>query len=270
MIDWMDLDDLFCDEYNSLCLHEYVHEIHLLKELIIISEYYVTENVENNIGSFKGVCSLFAKSIVQYAKSAYDNFLIGHFDVAYSICRIIVENNVCLKAIVKYKSEELWKYYLIHSYHHTWRFKRNSDYSNLLKDIFHELCKTYEIDSIFLNKREVDGKQYRPYIEEPYGWSYKVNKKFTFSSLCNLVDEEVYMDFKLTSEFSHGTSTIDKVISGNYSERIMNIISLLYIELRKMLLLLYSYKLDEDYFVIDDEFTDIFDNYLNNKDIYSQ
>lgn len=72
----------------------------------------------NQFRTYEGIIYEFAKSIVSYAKTSYDNLILGHFDVTSMIDRILTENIVCMDLILNNveKGKELWKYYFIHSY----------------------------------------------------------------------------------------------------------------------------------------------------------
>lgn len=73
---WIRTEDLFCDEYRASMLLEHSQEFNLLKALIEITEESVERKRCNDIFTFEGVCYLFAKSIVGYAKSVFDNMLL--------------------------------------------------------------------------------------------------------------------------------------------------------------------------------------------------
>ena len=253
MIDWMNIDDLFCEEHKSINLLEYSREISLLKDLISLANEYISEYECENVFTFEGVCSLFVRSVIQYAKSAYDNFLIGHFDVAYMLCRNMVENNVCLEVLTEFESEELWKYYLAYSFRHTWRLNPNSEYSKCLERQFEEICNSLSIEKQFFTDRNDDGRFLKPFIDENYGWTYKVNKKFSFSGLCQLLKTRRYKDFKFMSEFSHGTSLIQKMDDGNYVERVVGIMTSIYMELRIALIEYCPWELPDDFYDLEQE-----------------
>ena len=95
MKDWIYTDKLFCNDYKAVVLCEYTREIFLLKELIEIVEKAVDINKNSSELSFEGICYLFAKAVVEYAKMAYDNIILGHFFATHMIVRAMIENNIC-------------------------------------------------------------------------------------------------------------------------------------------------------------------------------
>ena len=118
-----------------------------MKKLIEITEQSIERKKRSDTFSFDGICYLFAKSIVGYAKSAFDNMLLGHFDEALMITRAIIENNVCLDIILRYEKQGLWKYYLVQSYRNTVRCGKVLRKEHL--KCFDELCERYNISEVF-------------------------------------------------------------------------------------------------------------------------
>lgn len=229
-------------------LFEYSHELNLIKELIEFTERSVEQKKCDDIFRFEGVCYIVAKSIVGYAKSAFDNMLLGHFDETLMICRVIIENNVCLDIMLQHEDKELWKYYLLQSYRKIVR-RSKTRRTEYLK-CFDELCKSYNISKAFLKKRKHKDGSYRSFIDENYGWTYKVNRDFSFSGLCKLVNLVDYKDFKFMSEFSHGTGIHNKIFKDASIDRIMTMISCLYIGLYCLVMM---YSIDK----VNDEFYDV-------------
>ena len=242
--DWINKEDLFCNSYNALLGYEFPEELALIKRLIELAEEYVQSKETVNTWSYEGVCNLFAKTIVQYSKMAYDNLLLGHYNAVYMINRVIVENNVFFNIIYYDETQELWKYYLAQSFKSTMtRFSKkiSSKDQESLKRIYND----YNIDREFYEK--TNGK--KPFIDRNYGWTYKVNKKFNFSGICELIDERDYEDFKLMSEYSHGTAFHLKIFSPTFIENMYTMLSVLYIGLYRMIMM-----------YCDDERTEEFDD----------
>lgn len=96
----------------------------------------------------------------------------------------------------------------------------------------------------------------------PYGWTYKINKDFSFSGVCKLVSEAEYRGFKLMSEYSHGTSLHLKIFSSIFEENIMNMLVSLYIELYRMVILFCYDTVDESFDEIAEELESIFYRYI--------
>ena len=230
--DWINKEDLFCDSYKALLGYEFPEELALIKRLIELAEEYVQSKETVNTWSYEGVCYLFAKTIVQYSKMAYDNLLLGHYNAVYMISRVIVENNVLFNIIYYDETKELWKYYLAQSFKITLnRFSRKD--SQEMKESMERIYKDYNIDREFYET--TDGK--KPYIDRNYGWSYKVNKKFDFAGMCELLDEGDYDDFKLMSEYSHGTAFHLKIFLSMFVENMYTMLSVLYIGLFRMIMM---------------------------------
>lgn len=72
-------DTLFRNEYREVILCEYQRELALIKQMIEIVEEAVSSKKPIDIWNHEGFCHMFAKSIVDYTKMAYDNMQLGHF-----------------------------------------------------------------------------------------------------------------------------------------------------------------------------------------------
>ena len=257
--DLINTENLFCDKYKSVVLYEHLPELKLLKELISIIEESVTKKNIYNSWSHDGICYIFANTIVEYSKMAYDNLIIGHFDVVSMINRAICENLVCMEIIFNDKTENLWKYYLVHSH-------KKSLYSfskEISKDNIEKLNKLYielDIENEFYEKR---GKK-SAYIDLNYGWTYKCNPKgnFTFRGICDLVDKRFYDDFKFLSYYSHGTNLYTKILSQTSIDHIMNMISLMYILLYRLSVLFCLDNIDDSFYEITECIETILYNYV--------
>ena len=123
------------------------------------------------------------------------------------------------------------------------RFSRKD--SQEIKESMERIYKDYNIEREFYETTDVK----KPYIDRNYGWRYKVNKKFDFSGICELVDERDYEDFKLMSEYSHGTAFHLKIFSSTFVENMYTMLSVLYIGLYRMIMM-----------YCDDERTEEFDD----------
>ena len=218
-------DTLFHDKYREVILCEFQQELALVRQLIEIAEECVRSNKPADTWSHDGFCHLFAKSIIDYAKMAYDNMQLGHFFATHMIFRTMIENCVCMDVIQRYPEHELWKYYLVKSYRDA--LKSTGDEINADDQVFLEGMHTdYGIEEEFyIKSKKQNSKKPFAYIDRDYGWTYKVNTNFTFSGLCNLIDQREYKDFKLMSMYSHGTAIHLKIGSFASMDHIFNIIS---------------------------------------------
>ena len=98
-----------------------------------------------------------------------------------------------------------------------------------------DLCEEYNIPQEFLVKSKKNGsKEAYAYIDKPYGWTYLVNKNFTFSGLCDIVNSRDYSDFKMMSMYSHGTSLYLKMGGMASTDHILSILSLFYYNVYKL------------------------------------
>lgn len=75
--------NLFGNEYNACTLCEYQREVKLIKRLINIAEKAVDQQKISNTWSLEGICYLFAKTIIDYSKMAFDNVTLGNFHAVY-------------------------------------------------------------------------------------------------------------------------------------------------------------------------------------------
>ena len=265
-MDIIDKDALLGNGYNALAIYECRDVLDLIGSLIIISEEYVLDNEPEKTWSHEGICFLFAKSIVYYARMAYDNMILGHFDAAKMIMRSIVENNVCLDIMQQYKDEELWKYYIVQSYKKSLTMfgrKLTDEHNKLLE----EVCYDFGIEKEFLEKsKKNNSKKEYAYIDRDYGWTYKVNSNLTFSGLCDLIDANDHKDFKFMSMYSHGTTLYLKMCDGGNIESIMNMISCLYIGLYRLISNLYPECINEEFDEVVETLEDIMFDYIEYTD----
>lgn len=227
--DWIYTDKLFCNDYKAVVLCEYTRELFLLKEFIEISEKAVYCKESTSWHSYDGVCYMFAKSIIEYAKMAYDNIILGHFFATHMIIRAMIENNVCLDIIFNDEKEELWKYYFIQSYRNSVMLAKEG-LSQKDEKFIRKMYSDYDIQRDFYENR---GDK-KAYIDLPYGWTYRINNKFTFKGVCEWVNASDYDDFSMMSDYSHGTSIYQKMGGSICIEHIMNMISSIYIGLYRL------------------------------------
>ena len=81
MKDYIYIDKLFGNDYYSLILCEFTYEKDLLKKFIEVCDDGVNNKYTNETDTYDGICYRFAKSIITYAKSSYDNLILRHFDI---------------------------------------------------------------------------------------------------------------------------------------------------------------------------------------------
>lgn len=249
---------LFGNEINQASLSEFSHEIALIKQFIELSEKYISNKKVNTILSYESVCYLFAKSIIDYSKMVYDNFVLGHYNSASMIIRTMIENYVCLVLIKKYKKEELWKYYLISSYKSTLKKTHSKN-----KEI-DEMIQYLSIDSEFIEK-SVNNIFL---IDMKYGWIYKIykGKYYSFRTLCKLANIK-YTDFVLMSDYSHGLDIflkIDGLLNTEY--HVKDIISCIFVELFKLITFYCPEYIDIDFDNLANEILILFKNVKKEND----
>lgn len=255
--------DLYGNDYNAFALCEYQREVKLIKRLINISEKAVEQQVVNNTWSYEGICYSFAKTIVDYSKMAYDNVLLGYYHAVNMIIRAILENLVCLDIIVN--NDELWKYYWVYSYRSTiYKYRRTPTQNEL--DMLQKLYDDLNISEEFYIKQE--GRR-KAYIQEPYGWTYRINsnKQFTFENICRLIDEAAeYHGFQLMSDYSHDTSFSWKMHSSVFVGDLMTMFINLYINLYRMVTLYCWDSVEEDFDHITEELEYIFHRFIEHEE----
>lgn len=260
-MNFIDRSILYGNEYNAFALCEYQREIKLVKRLINISEEVVEKQTIKNTWTYEGICHSFAKTIVDYSKMAYDNVLLGHFHAVKMINRAILENLVCLDLIVD--NEDLWKYYWAHSYRSAiYKSKRTPTEKEL--GMLQGLYKDLEIQEDFYIKQP--GRK-RAYIQEPYGWTYKINdnKQFTFEHVCKLMGEKgntEYRGFQMLSDYSHGTSFFMKMHSSVFVGDMMAMFVDMYINLYRMVTIYCCDSVDEDFDYVTEELEYIFHRFV--------
>lgn len=247
--------DLFGNNNTAVALCEYTEELSLLKAFIEIADEAVQCRASEQDATHKGICYLFARAIVDYAKMAYDNILMGHFKSAHMVMRTMVENLVCLDVIIHNEKEELWKYYYVQSYRDTMKMAQKERDPHILKSI-KEMCSMYNIEEEFLKKR---GKE-RAYIDSRYGWTYKINNTFSFAGLSRLVSGIDGDDFKMLSDYSHGTSLYQKLPDNTSDEHIKSMFSIVYTVIDR-LIVMYGWDDVDDYF---DELAEMLEVRINN------
>lgn len=267
MKEYIHVDKLFGDDYRALVICEFSYEIDLIKKIIETCYEGVNKKKTNDIDTYEGISYRFAESIVSYAKMSYDNLLLGHFDLVSMIDRILIENIVCMDLILNNveKGKELWKYYLVHSYKKD-IFNSKKVLTEKETDDFMELCNNLGIDKTFLEKRiSKSGKEYS-YIDLNYGWTYKINKNFSFKGLCELIDENDYKIFSMASLYAHGTSIYLKVGSNMGVDRIFYLITSIYIALYRMVTMYCWDCVDDEFDELSEEIESIIYNYINHYD----
>lgn len=266
MSDFIDKESLIGDDYRAVILYEYKYDLSLIKKLIEIADNAISVEIPSNTWSYEGMCYSFAKSIVSYAKMAYDNMILGHFDATNMIVRTIIENNVCFDIIKNYEDEELWKYYLVQSYKNS-IIRSGKEIDNDERRFLEKLYKDYDIKQDFTEKsKKNNSKRPYAYIDRDYGWTYKVNQNFTFSGLCELVDKSDYYGFKLMSMYSHGTAIYLKISGCVSMDHIMSMISSIYIGLYRMVTMYCWDKVDKEFDDVTEEIENIIYDYLDKWD----
>lgn len=257
---------LFGDPYSAVDLWEFRRELTLIKRLIKISENCVSQREAHSPDSFEGVCFYIARSIVNYAKTAFDNLVLGHFDTTEMVIRTMIENRIILDLIFNNKEVSLWKYYLVYSHYKT---LGKAKLTPELRTRFTEWCTELEIDSDFI---ESHGSK-KPYIEYSYGWTYKLESikpenRFTFKGLCDAAEGEQkeYMDFQWMSKAVHGTSYYEKVTSYTGIMRIMSLLSSIYIHLYLLVVMYCDGIWGEDFDLATEELENIFMHFIEEYD----
>lgn len=255
-------DTLFRDKYRELILCEYQQELVLIKQMIEIVEEAVRVQKPINTWSHEGFCHLFAKSIIDYAKMAYDNMKLGHFFATHMLFRTMIENCVCMDVIQRYPEHELWKYYLVKSYRDA--LKSTGDEIKIDDQAFlEEMYLDHKIEKDFYTKsKKKDVKKPFAYIDRDYGWTYKVNNNFTFFGLCSLIDQHEYKDFKLMSMYSHGTAIHLKMGSFASMDHIFNMLSFFYYILNRLVAMICCETVDKDFEKISKKLERIIKNYI--------
>ena len=256
---------LYGNEYNACALYEYQREIKLLKLLINMAQKAVERQRIDSTWSYKGICHSFAKSIVEYSQMAFDNILLGHFHAVNMINRSVLENLICLILIVD--NEDLWKYYWAYSYRSA-IFESNRSPSQKELDMLQSLYKELDIEEDFYIKQS--GRK-KAYIQEQYGWTYKINdnKQFSFENICKLTGDAgdvEYRGFRMLSDYSHGTSFYMKMHSSVFIGTMMTMFMDIYINLYRMVDTYCLESVDEKFDDVTEELENIFHSFIQHEE----
>ncbi|WP_077533288.1 hypothetical protein [Massiliimalia massiliensis] len=134
------------------------------------------------------------------------------------------------------------------------------------------LYKDLDIPEAFYTKQP--GRK-KAYIQEQYGWTYKINdnKQFTFENICKLIGEEggvEYHGFQMLSDYSHGTSFYMKMHSSVFVGDMMTIFVNMYINLYRIVTIYCWNSVEEDFDDVTDELENIFHRFIEHEEeIYS-
>lgn len=253
---------LFGAPYSAVDLWEFRRELTLTKRLIKCAENCIEQKETHSADSYEGVCFYIARSIIAYAKSAFDNLVLGHFDTTEMVTRAMVENRVILELIFDDDQLSLWKYYLVYSHY---KSIGQSHCSSKDRTYFDRLCTDLRIASDFLENR---GDK-KPYIELQYGWTYRLDSikpenRFKFKGLCDAVEgkQQNYDDFQWMSKSVHGTSYFEKVTGSHGAERIISLFTSIYINLYLLVVMYCDGIWGEDFDLITDELETIFHHFI--------
>ena len=193
-------DKLFLNSMNIERLDDYLPETDSLREYVHRADIlFSSQNFDTSLATRTGVINAFLSAIIDYAKAACDNIYLGHFSSANTLCRIIIENAVCLHAMTQ--NELLWELWLIHSIEKAGRLE-----CKLRKDtpknetIFDTFKTTYQISAEYQQVLQKSSSNYR------WAYQYIGQGRYTFKALADKVDSRIYKDYSLLSDFSHGAS----------------------------------------------------------------
>jgi len=198
-------DKLFLNSMNIERLDDYLPETDSLREYVHRADIlFSSQNFDTSLATRTGVINAFLSAIIDYAKAACDNIYLGHFSSANTLCRIIIENAVCLHAMTQ--NESLWELWLIHSIEKAGRLE-----CKLRKDtpknetIFDTFKTTYQISAEYQQVLQKSSSNYR------WAYQYIGQGRYTFKALADKVDSRIYKDYSLLSDFSHGASATQMV-----------------------------------------------------------
>ncbi len=213
-------DKLFCNEYNMLLVSDFANLTNMIYEYIQYIDTRIQSLEPIGTNEYALGCWRFCKSIIEYAKAAWDNIYLGHFYTANIINRTIIENYISMKAVLS--SEILWQYWRVHSCYNTPRkYADNEECENHLGHIYDRICKRYNIDQDFLNPKV---------IRRDYSWIYPIQKhNYSFKTLCEIVDPDVYEDYRMLCEFTHGVSFFQKDSYYSTESSYINMLSTLFV-----------------------------------------
>ena len=194
----MDLESYLKDRY-----YEFWYDIYNIekKEVRALKNYI--DYLEKNLRKYKisestgeWVEDLFVRKHLDYLEEAFSNLILGNYNAFGSIVRIMIENYACYSIIKKYRKIEIWKDWYLWSTLKTIKGYEDKPNYGEAEKLFKELCKKFQVEDSSVSNTS------------NYGWVERItkNKRNSFKSICTLVDETIYEDFKELSSYSHNTN----------------------------------------------------------------
>ncbi len=145
---------------------------------------------------------------VEYSKQSFFNLILGNTELYCAGLRIIIENYVVLANIVN-SSDNVWKKFYLRSFSSAIGLLRTNDKIDLERVIFgFESLK---------NECNLSGENFSE-SHFNYDWLSDENNKIkSFKDACYLIDDCIYKDFRLLSNYSHCNSFVFKLSKFDYS-----------------------------------------------------
>jgi len=165
-----------------------------------------------NIGKKSDLINYLYDKYLNYSSQAFDNLILGNYELYRAGLRILVENYIVIHGIVS-GSDNAWQKYLIQSTLDVINLipkeKREDEYKNsiqYIKNSITSIKKEFNLQNI-----KIEDKKFN------YDWlSTKERKINSFKQACDLLEPSVYKDFCLLSNFSHSNSLSYKIVSDHY------------------------------------------------------
>lgn len=198
----MDLEKYIKDRH-----YEFWYDIYNIekKEVRSLKEYI--DYLENNLRNYKisentgaWVEDLLVRKHLDYLEEAFSNIILGNYNAFGSMTRIIIENYVCYCILKKYRKLDIWKdWYLWSNLRTIKQFKDKPNYHEV-ENLYKALCHEFNVDENYITNTS------------NYGWIERITKKKknSFKSICALIDESIYYDFKELSSYSHNDNLLVK------------------------------------------------------------
>lgn len=145
---------------------------------------------------------------VEYSKQAFFNLILGNIELYCAGLRIIIENYVVLANIVN-SSDNVWKKFYLRSFSSAIGLLRTNDAIDLERVIFgfENLKDEYNFSGESFSESYFN-----------YDWLSDENNKIkSFKDACHLIDDHIYKDFQLLSNYSHCNSFVFKLSRFDYS-----------------------------------------------------
>ena len=143
---------------------------------------------------------MFLKKHLDYLQEALACLLSANYNALACLLRIMIENYVCFSLIKKYKKYDLWKDWYIHGCYKALRIAAGEPYHSKTEKVYKSICDDLNLPYDYIKDKG------------SYGWVRRAIKlkRYTFKSVCALIDENIYKDFEWLSSYIQNNDILAK------------------------------------------------------------